>query len=166
VHVSFCAPWWVVGKVNRRICGFLVKMGAGRGLENGFSHGAAWIMVDRKEELAAKLERLLKEAADISVALDRVEGRAQGVPHYSGVEARAHELGRQLSRKIQQRQLGEIAAEAAATAKCPACGTRSALVAEPRTVASIDGPVQSLEPRGYCACCRRSFFPATRSIGL
>ena len=123
-------------------------------------------MVDRKEGLGAKLERLLKEAAEVSVALDQVEGRGQGIPHYSGVEARAHELGRQLSRKIQQRQLGEIAAQAACTAKCPECGTRGELVPEKRTVASIDGPVESLEPRGYCPCCRRSFFPATRSIGL
>jgi hypothetical protein len=123
-------------------------------------------MVDRKQELAAKLERLLKEAAEVSVALDQVEGRVQGIPHYSGVEARAHELGRQLSRKIQQRQLGEIAAQAPATAKCPECGRRSALVFERRTVASIDGLVESLEPRGYCPYGRRSFFPATRSIGL
>jgi len=123
-------------------------------------------MVDRKEQLGAKLERLLKEAAEVSVALDQVEGTVQGIPHYSGVEARAHALGRQLSRKIQQRRLGEIAAQAARAAKCPECGTRCELVAEKRTVASIDGPVESLEPRGYCPGCRRSFFPATRSLGL
>ena len=74
-------------------------------------------MEGRTEILKAKLDRLLKEAAEVSATLDRADGRIVGVPHYSMIEARAHELGRQFSRKIQQRQLGEVATEATATAK-------------------------------------------------
>jgi hypothetical protein len=46
------------------------------------------------------------------VARDRADGTIVGVPHYALIEARAHELGRKLSREIQARQMGEIAARA------------------------------------------------------
>ncbi len=58
--------------------------------------------------LKEKLDRLLEEAAEVSVALDRADGTISGVPHYSMIEARAHELGQQLSREIQARQMGEL----------------------------------------------------------
>jgi len=117
-------------------------------------------MDDRQAVLAEKLEKLLKEAAEVSVALDRANGTISGVPHYSVIEGRAHDLGRQLSREIQERQLGEVVAESAATAKCPECGTRCELTVEKRPLTSIDGPVGALEQQGYCPCCRRSFFPS------
>ena len=75
-------------------------------------------------KLNEKLEQLLRQAAEVSVALDRVEGTIVGVPHYSVIEGRAHELGQQLSRRIQAQQMGELAAHAASSAKCPECGTR------------------------------------------
>ncbi len=74
--------------------------------------------------LKEKLDQLLHEAAEVSVALDRVEGTIVGIPHYSVIEARAHELGQQLSRRIQAQQMGELAAHAPPSAKCPECGTR------------------------------------------
>ena len=117
-------------------------------------------MDDREAVLAEKLEKLLKEAAEVSVALDRANGTISGVPHYSVIEGRAHDLGQQFSREIQERQLREVVAEAAATAKCPECGTRCELAVKQRPLASIDGPVGALEQEGYCPCCRRSFFPS------
>ena len=117
-------------------------------------------MEGRAEELKAKLDRLIKEAAEVSVALDRADGTIQGVPHYSVIEARAHELGRQLSRQVQQRQMGEVAALAAPTAKCPTCDARCELVPEKRPVTSVDGPLDMQELHGYCIGCRRSFFPS------
>jgi hypothetical protein len=69
------------------------------------------------------LDQLLKEAAEVSVALDRADGTIQGVPHYSVIEARAHELGRHLSCQIQARQMSELAAAQKPVGKCPACGT-------------------------------------------
>ena len=41
--------------------------------------------------LKEKLNRLLKEAAQVSVALDRAEGTIAGVPHYSVIEAGARD---------------------------------------------------------------------------
>ena len=37
-------------------------------------------------KLKEKLDQLLREAAEVSVVLDRVEGTIVGVPHYSVIE--------------------------------------------------------------------------------
>jgi hypothetical protein len=116
--------------------------------------------------LKEKLNRLLKEAAQVSVALDRSDGTIAGVPHYSAIEARAHELGQQLSREIQARQMRELAAGRTATAPCPACRARCELDFKKRTVTSIDGPVEVQELRGYCLACRRAFFPRQGDAGV
>ena len=47
-------------------------------------------MEDRSDALREKLERQLK----VEVELSRVEGAIVGIPHYSVVESRAHQLGR------------------------------------------------------------------------
>ena len=60
-------------------------------------------------KLKEKLDQLLHEAAEVSVAaLDRAEGTIVGVPHYSVIEGRAHELGQQLSRRIQAHSIWVI----------------------------------------------------------
>jgi hypothetical protein len=115
--------------------------------------------------LKEKLDQLLREAAEVSVALDRAEGTIVGVPHYSVIEARAHELGQQLSREIQTRQMGTIAAQAADTAKCPECGTRCQLERKKRDLTSVDGSLTIEEPVGHCPHCRRGFFPPPGSVG-
>jgi hypothetical protein len=116
--------------------------------------------------LKEKLDQLLREAAEVSVALDRVEGTIVGVPHYSVIEARAHELGQQLSRRIQAQQMGELAAHVPSSAKCPECGTRCDSSRKKRQVTSIDGPLSVNEPVAHCPKCRRGFFPPPGSIGL
>jgi len=115
--------------------------------------------------LKEKLDQLLREAAEVSVALDRAEGTIVGVPHYSVIEARAHELGQQLSREIQTRQMGTIAAQAADTAQCPECGTRCQLERKKRDLTSVDGSLTIEEPVGHCPHCRRGFFPPPGSVG-
>ena len=60
-------------------------------------HEIRRIAMDRQvDELQKKLKGLLTEAAEVSVALDRANGTIQGVPHYSVIELRAHDLGQQL----------------------------------------------------------------------
>ena len=115
--------------------------------------------------LQEKLNQLLHEAARVAVALDRVNGTVVGVPHYSVIEARAHELGRQLSRTVQASHLGEMASNATRSVKCPECQTRCEVVPRQRRLASIDGPLAFDEPAGHCPRCRRGFFPPPGSVG-
>jgi hypothetical protein len=116
--------------------------------------------------LKEKLERLLREAAEVSVALDRADGTIVGVPHYSVIEARAHDLGKQLSREVQARQMGEIALRAHSQAKCPACGVRCDTGVKKRKVTSVDGPLTVEESVGHCPKCHRDFFPPPGNVGL
>lgn len=116
--------------------------------------------------LRKKLDDLLREAAEVSVALDRADGTIQGVPHYSVIEGRAHELGRQLSRQIQQRQMAEIVAAQVPKTSCPACGRRCELEATKRSLSSVDGGIELQELQGYCPSCRKAFFPAAGDAGV
>jgi hypothetical protein len=123
-------------------------------------HEIRRVAMDRQvDELQKKLKGLLTEAAEVSVALDRANGTIQGVPHYSVIELRAHDLGQQLSREIQQRHLTTMMAQQAPKAACPGCGAYCQLHPNERTVTSIDGPVPLPELRGHCPKCRRAFFP-------
>ena len=116
--------------------------------------------------LQEKLDQLLQEAARVAVALDRANGTVVGVPHYSVIEARAHELGRRLSRTVQAGHMGEMASHATRSVKCPACGTRCEVVPKQRRLTSVDGPLAFDEPTSYCPQCRRGFFPPPGSVGL
>ena len=120
--------------------------------------------MDGSAGLKAKLDQLLREAAEVSVAMDRANGTIVGVPHYSVIEARAHQLGQQLSREIQARQIGVIASAQDAITKCPECGTRCGTVPRKRSVKSIDGVVSLDEPAAICPECRRGFFPPAGSV--
>lgn len=122
-------------------------------------------MDDRQSVLREKLDQLLKEAAEVEVELSRTSGAIVGIPHYSVIESRAHELGRQLSREVQQRQMGESAATAARRGKCPACGTACELEGKKRKITSIDGPLWIQELKGRCPSCRRDFFPSPGDAG-
>jgi hypothetical protein len=115
--------------------------------------------------LQEKLDQLLREAARVAVALDRANGTVVGVPHYSVIEARAHELGRQLSRTVQAGHMGELTSHATRSVKCPECGTRCEVVPKQRRLTSIDGPLTFDEPTSYCPQCRRGFFPPPGSVG-
>ena len=117
-------------------------------------------------ELQERLARLLTEAAEVSVTLDRANGTIQGVPHYSVIELRAHELGQQLSRHVQQRHLDTMVRQQAVRAACPGCGTSCQLHPVKRSVTSIDGAVSLPELRGECPKCRRAFFPLASTAGL
>lgn len=120
----------------------------------------------RVEQLRQRLERLLGEAANVEVQLSRADGTIKGIPHYSLIEGRAHELGKQLSRQVQQQQMKELAASHATMAKCPQCGTRCSLRSQDRAVKSVDGDTDLHELVGDCPRCRRSFFPDARDAGL
>ena len=116
--------------------------------------------------LQKKLHHLLEEAAEAAVALDRADGTIVGIPHYSVIETRAHELGRELSRTVQAKHMGAMAASPSSrTAKCPECGTRCEYIPKQRHVTSVDGPLSFDEPMCLCPRCRRGFFPLEGSTG-
>lgn len=124
-------------------------------------------LVDAKTaQLMERLERLLQEAAEVEVELSRADGPISGLPHYSVIEGRAHALGRRLSQEAQRRQMREVSASHSPTAKCPGCDTRCELEPFSRGVQSVDGSVELQELVGDCPCCRRSFFPDARDVGL
>lgn len=121
---------------------------------------------DETIRLRKRLERRLREAAEVQVELSRADGTIKGIPHYSVIEGQAHELGRQLSRELPQRQMNEVAASQAPTAKCPTCGLHCELQSKKRDVKSIDGEVPLQDLVGHCPCCRRDFFPSPRAVGI
>ncbi len=123
-------------------------------------------MERQPEALQRRLTELLREAAEVSVALDRADGTIEGVPHYTVIERRAHELGRQLSRSIQQRHLHEMAGHQVTQVTCPGCGKLCESRVAERSVTSIDGPLDLSEPRADCPRCRRAFFPLASGSGL
>ena len=115
------------------------------------------------EKLKEKLGRQLAEAAETAAALQAAERRGMGVshvPHYSLIESAAHQVGRELSCRIQSRAAREIVAVGAEQAACPKCGAPGRVEVAPREVTSIDGKVALDEARTYCNRCRRSFFPS------
>ena len=117
-------------------------------------------MDGRNSALREKAEKLLREAAEAKVALDRAEGMIKGVPHYSVIENAAHEIGCEISRLVQQMHVAELVANQPLSGKCPACDTRHPLKVKKRTVTSGDGPVELIELVGDCPCCRKAFFPS------
>jgi len=130
---------------------------------NGFFQGRARFMDETTGALEEKLNQLLQEAAEVSVALDRASGTIVGIPHYSVIEARAHELGKQLSRRIQAQHMGDLTTHAPPSVKCPECGTRCDSSRKKRKLSSVDGCLTIDEPAAYCPKCRRGFFPLERN---
>ena len=116
--------------------------------------------------LKEKLDQPPRQAAEVSVALDRVEGTIVEVPYYSVIEARAHELGQQLSRQIQAQQMGELAAHVPPAAKCPGCGSHYETSRKKRQVTSIEGTLIVDEPIAHCPKCRRGFSPPPRRFAF
>lgn len=121
---------------------------------------------ERIAQLRERLERSLREAAEIEVELSKADGTIREVPHYSVIEGRAHELGKQLSREVQQQQMKELTASHASTAKCPTCGTRCPVTLRQRSLKSVDGETELLEAVCDCPGCRRAFFPDARDAGF
>jgi uncharacterized protein with PIN domain len=111
-------------------------------------------------ELRSKLDRLLDEAAAISVALSRADGTIVGVPHYSVIEEHAHQLGRRLSRLVQARQSKQAMASQPRQHRCPHCGSICDLEISQRKMTSIDGEMTLPDLVGHCRKCRRDFFPS------
>lgn len=122
-------------------------------------------MDGRVEQLQEKKRQLLKALAEVSAEIQRLDGTQADVPHYSQIEDAAHETGKELSRMIQQSRIREVALASALQAACPGCGAVCEVVHPRREIKSVDGPVETLEPKAHCSRCRRDFFPSKGSTG-
>jgi hypothetical protein len=116
-------------------------------------------------QLQEKMRHLLKETAEVSAEIQRIDGSQAEVPHYSQIEEAAHETGKELSRMIQQSRICEVALTAPPQAACPTCGDVWEVAHPRRSIKSIDGPVETLEPKAHCPRCRRDFFPSAGPSG-
>lgn len=114
----------------------------------------------QRTPLQEEKSRLLQRLAEIEIQEQRHRGTFNTVPHYSVLEQVAHGLGQELSRVTQQRAAGEVAASSPSESACPQCGRTCRIEMSKRTVNSLDGPIEVLEPEAYCPACRRSFFPS------
>lgn len=115
--------------------------------------------------LQDKLENLLAQAAAVATQIQGIE-QGNRTPHYDEIELPAHQIGQQLSRKIQTCRALELALEQKTEAACPTCSRRCRVEVKRRTVNSMDGPTEVAESVAHCRHCRRSFFPSAGLAGL
>jgi hypothetical protein len=111
---------------------------------------------EREEEIDGLLRRL----SELLIEEQREQGVYQQTPHLCDLECASLALGRRLSRVSLARAVREVAAESDTHAACPTCGAGCLLTTSSRTVRSVSGSVDVIEPMGYCPACRRSFFPS------
>jgi len=114
------------------------------------------VKLEREEEVSALLRRL----SELLIEEQREQGVYQETPHLCELECASLDLGRRLSRVSLERAVREAAAESDTHAACPACGVECLLTTSARTVKSVSGPIDVVEPEGYCPACRRRFFPS------
>lgn len=113
-----------------------------------------------KQVLADEKSQLLNRLAEIVVEEQRVRGTFDGTPHLTELEGESQALGRLLSCLSLSRSAAEVAAACDTRAACPTCGARCSLETTKRTVQSTSGPIELMEPMGFCPACRRAFFPS------
>ncbi|MGB7324715.1 MAG: hypothetical protein WBD31_07575 [Rubripirellula sp.] len=109
--------------------------------------------------LKKKLDRILKEAAELGAEMQALE-QGPGTPHYDQIESHSHAVGQQLSQLMQQTRVADVTAEHPPDVACPDCGKSCRVNTKARTVLSEDGPVQLIETIAHCTGCRRDFFPS------
>lgn len=115
------------------------------------------VKLEREEELNGLLRRL----SELLIEEQREQGVYQQTPHLCDLECASVALGQRLSRVSLARAIREVAAESDTHAACPTCGAACPLTTGTRTVRSVSGSIDVVEPMGYCPACRRSFFPST-----
>lgn len=165
VHDSFCKTGGYLENVNKEnwsesvIDGEFVKNGSHLCFRKSLA------MEGRVAKLREKLEQLLNQTAEVAAELQNAERATTAIPHFSQIEASAHQVGRRLSCRVQTRCANEVAAGASSKAPCLTCGTLCEVATKKRTLDSPDGPVALLESAGKCNRSRRSFFPSSQGVG-
>ena len=112
-----------------------------------------------------KKKQLLSQLAELMIEGQVEQGVFLETPHFSIIERQAITLGRQLSRRAQERGSREVAANCDSQVCCPTCQSICQVEPQTRQVTSLDGPVDLTEAVAHCRSCRRSFFPSTSRDG-
>lgn len=116
------------------------------------------------EALETKIQKekdqIFRRLAELHVEELRRRGVFEKTPHFSTLEGSAHQLAMEVSRVLQEQSAREVAAQGPPRAPCPECGRECDSTLVKRTVKSLDGPIELLEPKCHCSACRRAFFPS------
>lgn len=113
----------------------------------------------KKQQLEKNLAFHMKQASSLAAEIQALE-QGDRVPHFDEIEIPAHDLGKKLSRAIQEERAREVALQELGRVYCPDCKKQCRVEIEPRKVHSMDGPIELTEPVAHCRRCRRSFFPS------
>lgn len=114
------------------------------------------VKLEREEEINGLLRRL----SELLIEEQREQGVYRQTPHLCDLECASLALGQRLSCVSLTRAVREVAAESDRHAACPTCGVACPLTTSTRTVKSVSGSIDVVEPTGYCPACRRHFFPS------
>lgn len=104
--------------------------------------------------------QLLARLAELMVEEQRELGRFQRTPHLCELENVSLDLAKRLGCVSLARAVAETAAECGTEVSCPSCGRACRVETAKRTMTSLSGPVELLEPTAHCPACRRDFFPS------
>ena len=116
--------------------------------------------MDAKEMLLKeKLDNLLAQASKAAAELQALK-QGDSTPHFDDIELPAHDMGKRLSRAIQEERAREVALAGLKGTRCIDCNQLCKIEIEIRNVNSMDGPIELTEPVANCRRCRRSFFPS------
>jgi hypothetical protein len=81
------------------------------------------------------------------------------------LEAAGHALGRAVAQATTERLTLARAERLSEPQPCPTCSRQCPLLYRKRTLETVDGPIDALEPVCHCSACRRDFFPSASGIG-
>ena len=96
--------------------------------------------MDAKEMLLKeKLESLLVQASKAAAELQAFR-LGDSIPHFDDIELPAHDLGKRLSRAIQEERARELALSEFKGTRCIDCNQLCKIEIEVRNVNSMDGP--------------------------
>ena len=107
---------------------------------------------DMQERIAALARELAEEMSDVD-ASDALSG-------LDAIETRAIEITNALTAELVKQQSAARPAEADESI-CPECGQQGRYEGrQERPLLTRRGPTTIVEPKYYCPCCRKDFFPA------
>jgi len=104
--------------------------------------------------------RLLNRLAELMVEEQRKLGTFEQTPHLCELETVSHSLAQRLGCVSLSRAVREVAAACGTQAACPTCGKSGPVEMSQRTVTSLSGSIELMEPMAHCPACRRDFFPS------